>query len=136
RKLILHGIAVLGDSTQISDLAKVTGAEVLIIAVADPSPEHLHKLTDCGERLGFRVLRLPTIQRLMEGPLEVNDPRIVSIEDLMGRRSIDTDIDTIAGSLTGQRVLVTGAGGSIGAELSRQIAEFSPAALILLVHDE
>src|SRR5699024_11733737 len=52
RKLILHGIAVLGDSTQISDLAKVTGAKVLIIAVAEPSPELLHKLTDCVERLG------------------------------------------------------------------------------------
>lgn len=136
RKLILHGIAVLGDSTQISDLAKVTGAKVLIIAVAEPSPELLHKLTDCGERLGLRVLRLPTIQRLMEGPIEVNDLRKVSIEDLMGRKSIDTDIDTIAGFLTGKRVLVTGAGGSIGAELSRQISEFSPAELIMLDHDE
>src|SRR5699024_2742834 len=80
RKLMLYGIAVLGYSTQISDLAKVTGAKVLIIAVAEPSPELLHKLTDCGERLGLRVLRLPTIQRLMEGPIEVNDLRKVSIE--------------------------------------------------------
>ena len=136
RKLNLHGIAVLGDSTQISDLAKVTGAKVLIIAIAEPSPQLLHKLTDCGDRLGLRVLRLPTIQRLMEGPIAVDDLRNVCIEDLMGRKSIDTGIDTIAGFLTGKRVLVTGAGGSIGAELSRQISEFSPAELIMLDHDE
>src|SRR5699024_12249467 len=76
------------------------------------------------------------IQRLMEGPIEVNDLRKVFFEDLMGRKSIDSDIDTIAGFLTGQRVLVTGAGGSIGAELRRKISEYSPAELIMLDHDE
>src|SRR5699024_6845422 len=80
--------------------------------------------------------RLPTSQRLIEGPIEVNDLRQVSIEDLMGRKSIDTDIDTIAGFHTGKRVLVTAAGGSLGAALGRQIAQCLLAELIMLDHDE
>ncbi len=79
---------------------------------------------------------LPGVNELLHGRVGIKDVRDIDIPDLLGRRQIDTDIASIAGYLTGQRVLVTGAGGSIGSELCRQISQWKPAELIMLDRDE
>ena len=79
---------------------------------------------------------LPGINELYDGRVGIGDIRDIDVADLLGRRQIDTDVASIAGYLTGKRVLVTGAGGSIGSELCRQIHRFGPAELIMLDRDE
>lgn len=136
RRLRLHGVPVLGNSGDIEKIAKQTRAKVLIVAISNVSQEALGNLTDAGNKAGMRVLKTPTPQRLMEGPIEVRDLRSVSIEDLIGRTSVDTNVEEIAGFITGKKVLVTGAGGSIGSELCVQLAKFGPSELIMLDRDE
>lgn len=136
RRLRLHGVPVLGTTGDIEQVAKETRAKVLIVAISNVSQELLGELTDVGNKAGMQVLKTPTPQRLMEGPVEVRDLRSVSIEDLIGRPAVDTDVDKIAGFITGKKVLVTGAGGSIGSELCVQLAKFGPEELIMLDRDE
>ena len=85
---------------------------------------------------GLAVKVLPPVGELFEGGVGIGDIRDLSAADLLGRHEIDTDVESIAGYLTGKRVLVTGAGGSIGSELCRQIYRFAPAELFMLDHDE
>lgn len=136
KRLQLHGIPVLGRTDEIAEIAKQTQAQVLIVAIAEVEQELLGDLTDRGTDAGLQILRTPTIQRLMEGPIAVADLRSVSIEDLIGRTTVDTNVDEIAGFITGKKILVTGAGGSIGSELCVQLAKFGPKELIMLDRDE
>ena len=136
RRLRLHGVPVLGTTEDVSEIAKHTRAKILIIAISNISQEFLGDLTDVGNKAGLRVLKTPTLQRMMEGPIGVRDLRSVSIEDLIGRTSVDTNVEEIAGFITGKKVLVTGAGGSIGSELCVQLAKFGPKELIMLDRDE
>ena len=82
------------------------------------------------------MLLLPLLSQVLEGRSGLTDLREVSIEDLIGRHPVDTEVESIAGYLTGKRVLVTGAGGSIGSVLCREILKFAPAELIMLDRDE
>ncbi|WP_232466246.1 UDP-N-acetylglucosamine 4,6-dehydratase family protein [Diaminobutyricimonas sp. LJ205] len=84
----------------------------------------------------LQVKVLPLLEDVLEGKSRLRDLRDVSIEDLIGRHPVNTQVEEIAGYLEGKRVLVTGAGGSIGSELSRQISKYGPAELILLDRDE
>src|SRR5699024_6321884 len=136
KRLQLHGIPVLGRTDEIAEIAKQTQAQVLIVAIAEVEQELLGDLTDRGTDAGLQILRTTTIQRLMEGPIAVADLRSVSIEDLIGRTTVDTNVDEIAGFITGKKILVTGAGGSIGSELCVQLAKFGPKELIMLDRDE
>lgn len=136
RRLRLHGVPVLGTTDDIEQIVKQTRAKVLIVAISHVSHELLGELTDAGNRAGLRVLKTPTVQRMMEGPIGVRDLRSVSIEDLIGRTSVDTNVEEIAGFITGKKVLVTGAGGSIGSELCVQLAKFGPHELVMLDRDE
>jgi dTDP-glucose 4,6-dehydratase len=136
RRLRLHGVPVLGTTDDIESVAKQTRAKVLIVAISNISHEFLGELTDAGNAAGLRVLKTPTVQRMMEGPIAVQDLRSVSIEDLIGRTTVDTNVEEIAGFITGKKVLVTGAGGSIGSELCVQLAKYGPAELIMLDRDE
>ncbi|GAA2043657.1 nucleoside-diphosphate sugar epimerase/dehydratase [Yaniella flava] len=136
KRLQLHGVPVLGGTQDIASVAKQTGAKVLIVAIGDVQQELLRDLTDSGTAAGLKVMRAPTIQRMMEGPIAAQDLRSVSIEDLIGRTAVDTNIEEIAGFITGKKVLVTGAGGSIGSELCVQLSKFGPKELIMLDRDE
>src|SRR5699024_9960104 len=97
KRLQLHGVPVLGRTDEIAKIAQQTQAQVLIVAIAEVEQELLGELTDRGTDAGLQILRTPTIQRLMEGPIAVADLRSVSIEDLIGRTTVDTNVDEIAG---------------------------------------
>jgi FlaA1/EpsC-like NDP-sugar epimerase len=132
----VRGVRVIGRLRDLTAVADATGARVLIVAIARVDAAFLRRVQDAAAEAGLHVKVLPTLNDIHAGSSNLSDVRDISIEDLIGRQSVDTDVAAIASYLTGKRVLVTGAGGSIGSELSRQILKFGPAELIMLDHDE
>lgn len=136
RDFRLEGVPVLGGGEQLTQAARNTGAEVLIFAIARADAELLRKISDIADAAGLRLLVLPLLADVLEGHAQLGDLRDVSIDDIIGRHPVDTELDAIAGFITDKRVLVTGAGGSIGSELCRQLTRFSPTEIIMLDRDE
>ncbi|GAB1642988.1 nucleoside-diphosphate sugar epimerase/dehydratase [Krasilnikovia sp. MM14-A1259] len=136
RHLHVSGVPVLGARENIPDALTRTGARTLIFAVANADASlirHIRGLT-LGAGAMFKVV--PSVSELLDGRVRASDVRDVKVSDLLGRHQIDTDLEAIAGYLKGKRVLVTGAGGSIGSELCRQLDRFEPAQLMMLDRDE
>ena len=136
RNLRLRGVQVLGTTNDIASAARTTGAKLAVIAIPNADSTLLRALSDRAESAGLRVAVTPTLATLASGEQSVTDVRDISIEDLIGRHPVDTNVELIAGYITGRRVLVTGAGGSIGSELCRQLAKYGPSELIMVDRDE
>ena len=134
--LRVRGIPVLGTRADIERVAAGTGASTLLIAIPSASADLMRRLSAGAKDLGLEVKVLPGVAELFDSRVGITDLRDIDVADLLGRRQIDTDIDSMAGYLTGRRVLVTGAGGSIGSELCRQIHRFGPSELMMLDRDE
>ncbi len=141
-----HGLSMLGVPVvgSIDDIPASTSRYTLqqvLLTIPNPPPELVERVLQACERSGLTMKVLPGVSNLVNGtghetstPLrEAREPRI---EDLLGRTPVPIDLDTVRRSLTDRRVLVTGAGGSIGSEICRQVAELEPAQLVLLDHDE
>ena len=136
RNVWLDGIRVLGTRDDLSRAAKATGATVLVVTIGRADASLLREISDAALLADLVVKVLPPLEEVLEGKSRLKDLRDLSIEDLIGRHPVDTEVASIAGYLRGKRVLVTGAGGSIGSELCRQISKFAPSELIMLDHDE
>lgn len=136
RKLRIMGIPVLGDRTRLVEAAKHSRADSLLIAMPSAGPELVTELSELARVAGLAAKVLPPVSELFGGEVNASDIRDVTTTDLLGRHEIDTDLEAIAGYLTGKRVLVTGAGGSIGSELCKQIYRFAPDRLFMLDRDE
>ncbi len=136
RRLRVHGIPVLGDRAKMAEVAAATGSTVLVIAIARSSGSAIREVTVQAEQCGLTAKVVPTTTELISGGARIEGVRDPRISDLLGRRQIRTDVRAIAGSFTGKRILVTGAGGSIGSELCRQLHQFAPGELIMLDRDE
>lgn len=136
RHLRMYGVSVLGTVDDVAKVAADTGANTVVLAVPSADAEFVRRASILATDAGLRVKVLPGINDLLHGRIGIGDVRDIDVADVLGRHQIDTDIHSIAGYLTGQRVLVTGAGGSIGSELCRQIHKFGPAELIMLDRDE
>jgi FlaA1/EpsC-like NDP-sugar epimerase len=136
QRLRIMGVPVLGDRTAVGEVGRTRAASVLLIAIPSADATLVGELTDAATEAGLSVLVLPPVSDLIGGRAGLGDIRALTESDLLGRHEIDTDIASIADYLRGRRVLVTGAGGSIGSELCRQIHRFAPAELIKLDRDE
>ena len=136
RKLRIMGVPVLGDRTRLMEAAKRCQADSLLIAMPSAGPELVTELSELARVAGLAAKVLPPVSELFGGEVDASDIRDVTTADLLGRHEIDTDLESIAGYLTGKRVLVTGAGGSIGSELCKQIYRFAPDRLFMLDRDE
>ena len=138
RRFKVRGVPVLGSLPEVSVIAKEHRATALLVAVTDVSPKLMHKLLEQAELCEppLKVKVLAPLSSLFGEKLQTSDIKDLSEEDLLGRRKIDTDLSGIAGYITGKRVLVTGAGGSIGSELCRQLHHFKPERLVMLDRDE
>jgi len=117
-------------------VARFHGAEVALLAIPSADSAAIRPYADAAKPAGLRLLVLPSSSELDGAQVGMADIRPVSYADLLGRHEVDTNIAEIAGYGTGRRVLVTGAGGSIGSELSRQLYRYAPASLVLLDRDE
>jgi FlaA1/EpsC-like NDP-sugar epimerase len=136
RRLRILGVPVLGDRGAMAGAAARTGARVLVIAIARASGTAIRDLTVQAERCGLVPKVIPSVAELLSGSARIEGVRDPRITDLLGRRPVQTDMATVAGHFASRRILVTGAGGSIGSELCRQLSGFGPAELIMLDRDE
>ena len=136
RNLRIRNLRVVGSRDHISDAATKFNAAILVISVASLEVVDIADLANRAKVAGLEVRILPPLSEMFAGRVQLSDLRPLTIEDLLGRHEIDTEIHEITDFLKGRRVLVTGAGGSIGSELCRQISGFSPSSLIMLERDE
>jgi len=136
RHLRISGIPVVGTRHSMAKAARDHQATALLVAVPSAGADLVGELTDLANQAALAVKVLPPVSELLDARVGVGDIRSLTEADLLGRHEIDTDVEAIAGYLAGRRVLVTGAGGSIGSELCRQIYRFAPAELIKVDRDE
>lgn len=134
--LQIGGVSVLGGREQIPGIVRRWRVEQIIIAMPSVDPDIVREIMDICADTGVRLKTLPPLEEMISGRVRVQDVRDVRIEDLLRRDPVATDLSAISGYLHGRSVLVTGAGGSIGSELCRQVAGFAPKCLILLEHSE
>lgn len=135
RRLSIRGVKVAGTRHDIAAVAERFAADTLVIAIPSAGGPLIAELTDLGREAGLVVKVLPSIAEMVRGA-GVGEIRDVTEADLLGRHQVRTDIESAAAYLRGKRVLITGAGGSIGSELCLQVHEFGPARLMMLDRDE
>lgn len=136
QKLRIHNVPVLGTVEEIPVLTKRYGVEQVLIAAPSASGQQIRRIIDMSKKAGVQFKTLPGLDELIEGRVSIKALRDVNFHDLLRREPVRLDIPEISQLLTGKRVLITGAGGSIGSELCRQVARFQPEALILLDSSE
>jgi FlaA1/EpsC-like NDP-sugar epimerase len=137
KNLRIHGIRVLGTIDDLGRLIRDRRPDEVLIAIPSASGELRERIVEVARREHVAVKTLPGLGELVSGDYNLAvQLRPVEVEDLLGREPVEVDLDSIAGYLAGETVLVTGAGGSIGSELCRQIARFQPARLVLVDHAE
>jgi FlaA1/EpsC-like NDP-sugar epimerase len=135
-RLTISGVPVIGGRESLPEARGKTGASTLLIAIPSADSSLINDISARAQKLDMEVKIVPPVQNLFERPLDPSDIRDLTDEDLLGRRKIHTDLQQISEYLVNRRVLVTGAGGSIGSELCRQLVRFNPAELIMLDRDE
>lgn len=124
------GVPVYGEITQLAKISDELNVQQVIIAMPSAHHQARRLAIESANSLGLSVLTVPAIDDLMSGRLNVSQLRPVDVEDLLGRDAVNLDQTGLRGLIGGQVVLVTGAGGSIGSELCRQIAKYHPSLLI------
>lgn len=136
RKQIIQGLPVLGSRSELPELVSRFGIEELIIAMPSAPYSELQAIIAECAKLPVHIKTVPSIYEIVKGEVNISALKKVEIEDLLQRPPVEVDLSSIAAYLENQVVLVTGAGGSIGSELCRQIAALKPAGLLMLDHDE
>lgn len=136
RRLPVEGVRVRGDRSLIATVARETQADALVIALPRADGALIRELSELAAEAHLDVLTLPPLADIIDGRVSTKDLRDLDLQDILGRRAITMDTTAIAEQISGRTVLVTGAGGSIGSELCRQIARFGPGKLYLLDRDE
>lgn len=134
--LKLHGVPVLGTTRQIRAIGKRYGVRTAIIAMPSASREAMRRIVSACEKADFRFKTMPDVKDIITGKVTFSHLKEVEIEDLLGRDPVRLNEEQIENYLTGKKILVTGAGGSIGSELCRQIARYSPSRLVLFDNGE
>lgn len=130
--LRIHGVPVLGAIEKLEELAKIHHIEQIIIAMPSASHEQIRAVVDAARKAQIETRILPAVEAILDGNISVNQLREVSIHDLLGRDPVKLDTAAIGEFLAGRTVLITGAGGSIGSELCRQVMKFHPEKLLMV----
>lgn len=132
----MFGLKVLGGRENIPKLVEDYNIKEIVIAIPSAPGRIIREIVTMCKKTTANLKILPGIYELINGTVSINQIREVQLEDLLGREPVEVDMEAIAGYLKGKTILVTGAGGSIGSELCRQIAQFQPSQLIMLGHGE
>ncbi len=136
QNLEIMSIPVIGRTKDIGEVVKSKNIEHVIIAIPSMTKSELNQIfTECS-KTKVKTQIMPSVEDIMSGRVSVNQIRDVQVEDLLGREPVELDTKQIGQKLTGSTVLVTGAGGSIGSEICRQVCAFEPEKLILVGHGE
>ncbi|MCK4660539.1 MAG: polysaccharide biosynthesis protein [Phycisphaerae bacterium] len=132
----IHGVEVIGRADHIKTICEAHDVDEVLIALPKASPKEIRRLVELCQGMNLRFRTIPPVSDLITGNLEVSPIRPVEIDDLLGREPVQLDEQAIGAVLANQRIAVTGAGGSIGSEMCRQIARFGPERLILIEQAE
>lgn len=133
----IHGVGVLGTTREIERIAQTEKVDTLIIALSSAKGQDIRRAVEAGRSAGLKKIQIiPALAELVDGQVSFRNLREVQMEDLLGRATVPMDEGLVGKFIRGRRVLITGAAGSIGSELARQIAKFSPSSIILLDQDE
>jgi FlaA1/EpsC-like NDP-sugar epimerase len=127
----LLGVKILGPLDRVGELAGRIGVAQAIIAMPGASHQARRRAADLASAAGLKVMTVPALSDIVSGRVSVSALREIELDDLLGRDPVALDIPGLRGFLAAKTVLVTGAGGSIGSELCRQIARFAPARVVL-----
>ncbi|MBW8458937.1 MAG: polysaccharide biosynthesis protein [Thiobacillus sp.] len=133
---LVQGIPVLGTLDDVVAYAQSMGVDDVVLALPSTAHEVRKRITQICAEAGLNVLTVPSLEDLVSGRVSVSSLRPIELDDLLGRDPVELDDSGLHQLLTGQVVMVTGAGGSIGSELCRQIARFDPAKLVLFEQSE
>lgn len=128
----LHGIRVFGGVDQLSVAVQKFRAELILIAISQINGAGMRRIIEQCEATGLPFKRIPSATRIASGDVSLKELRDVNYEDLLGRESVQLDDSSVSTYLRGQTVFITGAGGSIGSELVRQVIQFDPARIVLV----
>jgi FlaA1/EpsC-like NDP-sugar epimerase len=135
-KLRIRGVPVVGTRDALSEAIASNECDTVLIAIPSATAELVRNIAELAEPLGVDVKVLPPVHALLDRAVRVSDIRPLTNKDLLGRHEIQIDVAAVGGYVKGKRILVTGAGGSIGSELCRQLSHYGPARLVLLDRDE
>ena len=135
-RLRLGGVRVVGGRAELAEAAAQLDVDLLVLAMPSAEPEVVREISEAARAANLDLLVLPRMSEIMGGDPTSSDLRDLDLADVLGRPQVQLDAGAIRGTITGRTVLVTGAGGSIGSELCRQIVKFDPKRLILLDRDE
>ncbi|WP_440498579.1 polysaccharide biosynthesis protein [Sporosarcina sp. SAFN-015] len=130
--LEMYGVKIAGGTENIPAFVEDNDIEKIIITIPSMGRQQMAELLKVCVDTGVRTQTIPKIEDLMTGKVSVTDMQDVKIEDLLGRDEVQLDMEAIANKLTGKTILITGAGGSIGSEICRQVNRFTPKKLVLL----
>jgi FlaA1/EpsC-like NDP-sugar epimerase len=133
---VVQGLRILGTTNDLPRLIHTHGINHVIITIAHASRQQIHRIVRICEAIPVKVRIIPELYEIIEGRVEISRIRDVEIEDLLGREPVELDTESISRELAGKTVMVTGAGGSIGAELARQVLKFAPDQLLLVERAE
>lgn len=133
---ITERVKVQGYIKDIPELVKKFQIKKIIIAIPTLSQERVNEINDICNIEGVELFKMPNIEDVLSGEIEVNQLKKVEVEDLLGRDPVELDMASISKELTNETILITGAGGSIGSEICRQVCKFNPDRIILLGHGE
>lgn len=132
----LHGVKVVGTTEQIPEIVGNYEVEQIVIAIPSLAPDDYERIVEHCQQTEVKVNAMPKYEQVITGKLSVSKLKEIDIADLLGRKEVKLDQQSLKSNIKCKTVLVTGAGGSIGSELCRQIAQFCPARLLLLGHGE
>jgi FlaA1/EpsC-like NDP-sugar epimerase len=132
----LHGVPVLGDEAELPRALKETGADVVLLALSNREGAVLRRIVSRCPPTGVSFKIVPPLRDVIDGRRRLQNLRDLSVDDLLGRPEVNLDVEGLRDALQGRKILITGAGGSIGSELARQVAAFAPARIVLLDRNE
>ncbi|PEW87012.1 hypothetical protein CN445_14325 [Bacillus cereus] len=136
QKLEIYDVPVVGTSNNIKDIVEEYSIEHIIIAIPSLSRNQINEIFERCAKTKVKTQIVPMLEDLLDGKVSVNEFRDVQVEDLLGREPIQLDDAGIEEKIAGKTILVTGAGGSIGSEICRQVMKYKPAKIVLLGHGE
>ncbi|QCR31882.1 nucleoside-diphosphate sugar epimerase/dehydratase [Lysinibacillus sp. SGAir0095] len=136
QQLTVMGIKVCGNTQEIPRIVEEKKIQEIILAIPSLGKLGIHEIYEICSKTKAKVRIMPKVEDVLTGNISVNDIQDVKIEDLLGRDEVELDMVAISQKLTNKVILVTGAGGSIGSEICRQVMKFKPKKLLLLGHGE
>lgn len=132
----VFGVPVLGSTHDIGKLVEIYEVDQITIAIPSLMSKELNQIVEYCTNTKVVVNQMPSVEEIVQGTYDVNEFKEIDVTDLLGREEVKLDMEKIATQLSGQTILVSGAGGSIGSEICRQIVRFSPKCILLLGHGE